>query len=128
MGRTAPRGGSKAHPVQPNPLVPAQAGTHAEAEPLAFYTYILASQMNGTLYTGHTDALSKRIWQHKEKVHPGFTAKYGVDMLVWYEVHDSREGAFRREQQIKKWNRAWKVRLIREMNPNWLDLYETLNC
>ena len=58
---------------------------------------------------------------------PGFTAKYGVMMLVWYQVHDTREGAFRRERQIKKWNRAWKIRLILEMNPGWLDLYETLN-
>ena len=58
---------------------------------------------------------------------PGFTAKYGVMMLVWYQMHDTREGAFRRERQIKKWNRAWKIRLILEMNPGWLDLYETLN-
>jgi putative endonuclease len=94
---------------------------------LAFYTYILASRPNGTLYTGHTDALAKRIWQHKEKVFPGFTARYGVMMLVWYELHDTREVAFRREQRIKKWNRAWKIRLIREMNPEWRDLYESLN-
>ncbi len=61
------------------------------------------------------------------KAFPGFTATYGVMMLVWYEVHDSREGAFRRERQIKKWNRAWKIRLILELNPGWLDLYESLN-
>ncbi|HEY5409871.1 MAG TPA: GIY-YIG nuclease family protein [Caulobacteraceae bacterium] len=94
---------------------------------MAFYTYILASQPNGTLYTGHTDALAKRVWQHKEKVFPGFTDKYGVSILVWYEVHETRSGAFHRERQIKKWNRAWKIRLIRQMNPDWLDLYESLN-
>jgi putative endonuclease len=60
-------------------------------------------------------------------VFPGFTAKYGVAMLVWYEVHDTREGAKQRERQIKKWNRAWKIRLILASNPSWLDLYETLN-
>ncbi len=87
----------------------------------AFYTYIVARQPNGTLYTGHTDALSKRIWQHREKAFPGFTATYGVMMLVWYEVHDSRE------RQIKKWNRAGKIRLILGLNPGWLDLYESLN-
>ena len=64
--------------------------------PLAFYTYIVANQPNGTLYTGHTDDLAKRIWQHKEKAFRGFTAKYGVMMLAWYEVHDTRESAFRR--------------------------------
>ena len=67
---------------------------------------MLASQRNGTLYVGHSDNLSKRVWQHREKMFPGFTARYGVSMLVRYEVHDSREGAKIRERQIKKWNRA----------------------
>lgn len=90
---------------------------------LAFYTYIMASRPNGTLYTGHTDKLTRRIWEHREGVRPGFTAKYGVKLLVWYELHDTREGAKTRERQIKKWNRAWKIRLIREVNPDWRDLY-----
>ncbi len=90
---------------------------------LAFYTYIMASRPNGTLYTGHTDNLTRRIWEHREGVRPGFTAKYGVKLLVWYELHDTREGAKTRERQIKKWNRAWKIRLIREVNPDWRDLY-----
>jgi putative endonuclease len=95
---------------------------------MSFYTYIMASQPNGTLYAGHTDNLAHRAWQHREGQIPGFTQKYGVKLLVWYEVHDTRHGAFTRERQIKKWNRAWKIRLIRELNPDWLDLYETLNC
>ena len=94
---------------------------------MSFYTYIMASQPNGTLYTGHTDDLSRRAWEHREGHTPGFTSKYGVGMLVWYEAHDDRHGAFVRERQIKKWNRAWKIRLILEMNPGWRDLYESLN-
>ena len=94
---------------------------------MPFYTYLLSSDRNGTLYCGHTDDLAKRIWEHREKIYDGFTAKYGVARLVWYEVHDTRESAFTRERQIKKWNRSWKVRMIEERNPKWLDLYETLN-
>ncbi len=93
-----------------------------------FYAYILASRRNGTLYTGSTDDLARRVWEHKEKVRPGFTWKYGVTMLVWYEPIETREGAVVRERQIKKWERAWKLRLIEEMNPDWADLYLTLNC
>lgn len=92
-----------------------------------FYVYILASMRNGTLYTGSTDDLAKRVWEHKEKIIKGFTSKYGVDKLVWYEVHDTREAAFRRERQIKEWKRAWKLELIEKHNPEWKDLYETLN-
>jgi putative endonuclease len=94
---------------------------------MAFYVYIVASRRNGTLYIGQTDALAKRIWQHKVKALPGFTAKYGVAMLVWYEVHSTRESAVIRERQLKEWNRAWKLRLIEERNSDWADLYETLN-
>ena len=95
---------------------------------MSFYTYLLASRPYGTLYCGHTDDLSARVWKHKEKVFAGFTAKYGVTRLVWYEVYEERENAFRRERRIKKWNRAWKIAIIEEMNPTWSDLYETLNC
>ena len=94
---------------------------------MAFYVYIVASRRNGTLYIGQTDALAKRIWQHKEKDRIGFTARYGVSMLVWYEVHHSRESAKLKERQLKEWKRAWKLRLIEEANPDWKDLYETLN-
>ena len=95
---------------------------------MAFYVYILASRRNGTLYTGSTDDLARRVWEHKEKVRPGFTSKYGVTTLVWYETIETREGVLIRERQIKKWERAWKLRLIEEMNPDWIDLYLMLNC
>ncbi|HEY5410009.1 MAG TPA: GIY-YIG nuclease family protein [Caulobacteraceae bacterium] len=93
---------------------------------MAFYVYILASERNGTLYVGSTDALIARVSQHQQKLRPGFTSKYGVDQLVWYEIHDTREGAFRRERQMKKWNRAWKIELIERFNPGWRDLFEDL--
>jgi putative endonuclease len=94
---------------------------------VAFYTYLMASKPYGTLYCGQTDALGRRIWEHREKVRKGFTADYNVNRLVWYAVHDTREGAKLHERQIKKWNRAWKIRLIESGNPDWRDLYETLN-
>ena len=92
-----------------------------------FYTYILASQRNGTLYTGSTDDLAKRVFEHREKVRPGFTAKYGVDKLVWFESFELRENAFRRERQLKEWRRVWKLRLIEETNPEWRDLGDHFN-
>ena len=91
---------------------------------MAFYVYILASRKNGTLYVGSTDSLTVRISQHKQGLTPGFTARYGVHLLVWYEVHTSREGAFQRERRIKEWNRAWKVRLIEKRNLPWRDLFD----
>ena len=94
---------------------------------MAFYVYLLASRRNGTLYVGSTEGLVMRVSQHREKSRPGFTARYGVTRLVWFEVHDTRSSAFQRERQIKEWKRAWKLRLIEESNPDWLDLYETLN-
>jgi putative endonuclease len=87
-----------------------------------FYVYILASDRNGTIYTGVTSQLLQRVWQHKEKYVDGFTKQYGVDKLVWYEPHETAESAITREKRIKKWNRAWKVRLIEEANPYWNDL------
>jgi putative endonuclease len=94
---------------------------------LAFFTYIVASKRNGTLYTGSTDNLLARITQHRDKMRPtSFTAKHDVAQLVWYEIHESRAAAFRRERQIKKWNRLWKLRLIEEMNPGWHDLFNRL--
>jgi putative endonuclease len=91
-----------------------------------FYTYILASKRNGTLYTGSTDSLYQRIAKHQNEDLPGFTSRYGVKRLVWYEEHQSREDAFRRERQIKKWNRAWKIEMIERMNPGWRDLYDDM--
>lgn len=94
---------------------------------LSFYVYIICNRKLGALYVGMTDDLAFRIWKHKEKVHRGHTATYGIDRLVWYELHDTRESAFRRERQIKEWRRAWKIRLIEAENPDWDDLYLRLN-
>jgi putative endonuclease len=90
------------------------------------YVYILASERNGTLYVGVTSDLVRRVWEHREGAVPGFTSKYGVKSLVWFEPHDDIESAIRREKAIKKWRRAWKLSLIEETNPNWRNLYETL--
>ena len=94
---------------------------------MAFYVYILASRRNGTLYIGSTDDISRRIWQHKTGEIPGFTRRYGVKILVWFDVFETREAAFHRERQMKEWQRAWKIKLIEETNPDWADLYERLN-
>ena len=93
---------------------------------MAFYTYILASAPYGTLYTGSTDNLAKRLFDHREKSRQGFTAKYNVTRLVWYEPFETREGAFRSERRIKEWRRRWKVELIETMNPTWTDLYDEI--
>ena len=92
-----------------------------------YYVYILASKRNGTLYTGMTSNLHKRIWQHKNKFISGFTEKYNVTNLVYYEIHEDPVEAITREKQIKKWNRAWKMKLIETENPEWCDLFESLN-
>jgi len=91
-----------------------------------FYTYIVASGRNGTLYTGSTDNLFKRVYEHREALRDGFTKKYGVRLLVWFEPHETRSGAFHHERRIKEWRRSWKVQLIEERNPDWLDLYDKL--
>ena len=94
---------------------------------MSFYVYILASRRNGTLYVGMTDDLVKRVWMHRNDVLPGFTKEYGVKILVWYEQHDTRGSALTRERQLKRWNRAWKLRIIEEMNPIWRDLYDEIS-
>ena len=88
---------------------------------MPFFVYILASGRDGTLYSGMTDNLARRVWEHQTGAVAGFTRKYGVKILVWYELHDSRETAFQRERQLKKWNRAWKIALTESLNPNWRD-------
>ncbi|MGN6747996.1 MAG: GIY-YIG nuclease family protein [Xanthobacteraceae bacterium] len=93
---------------------------------MSFFVYILASRRNGTLYIGMTDNLARRYWEHHNGAIRGFTTKYGVKILVWYEVHDSRESAFQRERQLKKWNRTWKLALIERTNPKWKDLANQL--
>ncbi|MCB1563755.1 MAG: GIY-YIG nuclease family protein [Alphaproteobacteria bacterium] len=91
-----------------------------------FYVYIMAKERNSTFYVGITSDLSKRIWEHKNEVADGFTKKYGIKNLVYYEIFDDPENAIKREKRLKKWNRTWKMRVIEEMNPNWDDLYETI--
>ena len=85
--------------------------------------YILASKRNGTLYVGVTSDLVKRVWQHKNDEVEGFTKQYQVHKLVYFELHTTMLDAIRREKQIKKWYRAWKIRLIEEQNPEWRDLW-----
>ena len=89
-----------------------------------FYVYILANKRNGTLYTGVSSALVKRVYDHKQGVVDGFSKKYGTKMLVYYEAVDSAEEAIRREKQIKAWKREWKLNHIETMNPDWKDLYD----
>lgn len=89
-----------------------------------YFVYIIASKRNGTLYTGITNDLSRRVWEHRNGYVSGFTKKYGVKTLVWFEHHTDVNAAISREKRIKRWRRQWKVRLIEEMNPNWNDLYE----
>ena len=91
-----------------------------------YYVYIIASKKFGTLYTGVTNDLIKRIYTHKEKLIDGFTKKYSVDKLVYFEVHNDINEAILREKQIKKWNRDWKINLIERSNPHWVDLYYEL--
>jgi len=91
-----------------------------------YYVYILSNKRNGTLYTGVTSDIIKRVYEHKHNVVEGFTNKYNVHQLVWYEIHISVELAINREKQIKKWKRAWKLELIEKENPEWNDLYESI--
>ena len=88
--------------------------------------YMLASKRNGTLYTGVTSNLLKRIWEHKNHVVEGFTNKYNISNLVWYEVHETMTSAISREKAIKNWKRAWKINVIEAFNPEWRDLYDDL--
>ena len=91
-----------------------------------FFVYMLASNRNGTLYIGVTSDLPKRIWEHKNKVVDGFTKKYKVDRLVWFQACPDAEAAIVREKQLKEWQRKWKLELIETTNPYWRDLYEDL--
>ena len=91
-----------------------------------YYVYLLASKKYGTLYTGMTNDLIKRVYSHKEAIIKGFTEKYGVHKLVYFEVHNDVLEAIKREKKIKKWNRDWKIQLLEKTNPDWLDLYYEL--
>ncbi len=93
----------------------------------AYFVYIMASRRNGTLYVGVTNDLARRACEHQTGVVPGFTTRYNVKTLVWYESHADVDAAIAREKTIKRWPRKWKLNVIEEMNPDWQDLYETLN-
>jgi putative endonuclease len=93
---------------------------------MAFYVYLVTNKRNGTLYAGMTDDLVKRIWEHRSGTRSGFTKRYELKSLVWFETHESRESAFARERAIKKWNRAWKLALIEQLNPAWRDLWSEI--
>ncbi|MBR1172542.1 GIY-YIG nuclease family protein [Bradyrhizobium sp. KB893862 SZCCT0404] len=94
---------------------------------MTYYVYILASRKYGTLYIGVTRDLVRRVYEHKTKVAPGFTKRYGVDKLVLFEMFDDPTSAIAREKELKKWRRDWKTRLIDEQNPNWDDLYSGIS-
>lgn len=91
-----------------------------------YAVYLLASKWNGTLYIGVTNNLKQRVYQHKQKLMPGFTARYGINQLVYFETSKDIRAAITREKQLKKWNRAWKIRLIEAQNPQWKDLFDEL--
>ena len=91
---------------------------------MPYYVYLLASRRHGTLYLGVTNDIVRRTYEHKSKLVPGFSAKYGVDRLVWYETHADVNEAIGREKEIKKWRRDWKIALIEADNPDWRDLYD----
>ena len=95
--------------------------------PGVYYVYILASKRNGTLYTGVTNDLARRIWEHREGLVEGFTKDYGVKRLVYYEIFEDVNAAIHRETRLKKWKRLWKIDLIQSRNIHWDDLYDTLN-
>jgi putative endonuclease len=93
-----------------------------------FWVYILSSKSRGALYVGMTSDLGRRVWEHKNNLVEGFTSKYKADRLVYYEALEESENALRRERQLKKWRRAWKIQLIEKVNPEWKDLYEEITA
>ena len=93
---------------------------------MGYYVYMLASQRNGTLYVGMTNDLIRRVWEHRNNAVEGFTKRYRVHTLVWFEATEDVSAAILREKQIKKWSRRWKLELIEKENPRWLDLYDSI--
>jgi putative endonuclease len=94
---------------------------------MAYYVYLLASDRNGTLYIGVTNDIVRRVFEHKSKIVPGFTKRYAVDKLVWFEIYEDPTSAITREKELKKWRRDWKIKLIEEQNPQWIDLYPQIS-
>jgi putative endonuclease len=97
-----------------------------ESRLMAYYVYILASRRDGAIYVGITNDLVRRVYEHRTKAVPRFTAKYNITRLVWFEAYDDPISAISREKELKKWKRDWKVQLIRAQNPEWNDLYESI--
>jgi putative endonuclease len=93
---------------------------------MAFYVYLLASKKHGRLYLGVANDIVRRVYEHRTKAVPGFTKRYDVDKLVWFEIYDDAITAVAREKELKKWRRDWKIRLIEEENPGWVDLYQSI--
>ena len=93
---------------------------------MAYFVYIMASQRHGTLYVGVTNNLIRRVYEHREKITPGFTSKYNVNRLVWFDQTDNIEAAIQHEKRLKHWQRAWKIEMIEKANPQWEDLYLSL--
>ena len=109
--------------------MPAKAGIqplNKEMREHRYFVYIMASARNGTLYVGVTNDIARRAYEHRNGLNEGFTKRYGIHMLVWLEEHGDIYEAILREKRIKKWNRAWKLRLIEEKNPDWVDLFDQI--
>ena len=92
----------------------------------SYWVYILSSQRNGTLYIGITNNLVRRVYEHRTKATQGFTSKYNITRLVWFEIYEDPISAISREKELKKWKRTWKIQLIEAQNPQWDDLYESI--
>ncbi|MBA2399142.1 MAG: GIY-YIG nuclease family protein [Bradyrhizobium sp.] len=93
---------------------------------MAYYVYILASRKDGAIYVGVTNDIVRRVYEHRIKAVPGFTSKYNITQLVWFEIYDDPTSAISREKELKKWKRSWKTQLIEAQNPRWEDLYESI--
>ena len=93
---------------------------------MSYYVYIIASRRDGAIYIGVTNNLVRRAYEHRIKAIPGFTSKYNITQLVWFEVYDDPVSAITREKELKKWKRTWKIQLIQAENPEWKDLYESI--
>ena len=93
---------------------------------MSYYVYILASRKDGAIYIGMTNDIVRRIYEHRTKAVPGFTSKYNITRLVWFEIYDDPISAISREKELKKWKRGWKTELIEAQNPAWEDLYESI--
>ena len=93
---------------------------------MSYFVYILASRKDGAIYIGVTNDIVRRVYDHRTKAVPGFTSKYNITRLVWFDIYDDPISAISREKELKKWRRAWKVQLIEAQNPDWNDLYESI--